>query len=100
MDVNVNLNGSEIGGILLQTFIDHKDLVLGVLIGIFLIIIYNKFIGLSSLKKSYERTIEEKDNHIDSLKTIVFERLDAVTTETIDPKLFRNIKRYFKRGKN
>lgn len=99
MGVQVNIDGNDVGEILINTFIEHKDLLLGIIIGIFLIIIYNKFIGLYALKKSYERVIKEKDDHIDSLKTIVYERLEAVTSDTLEPKLFRNIKRYFKRGK-
>ncbi|WP_321287838.1 hypothetical protein [uncultured Sunxiuqinia sp.] len=97
MDVEVSVNGSGIVSELYRFYVTYIDFIGGILLGVVIVVIYNRFVGQRSLRKSYERTITALEDQIKTLKGIVSERLESIDVEEIsDKRLIKNLKKYFK----
>lgn len=74
----------------------YKHFLFGLFTGLFIAWCYHRFLGYRSLKKSYERVIESKQETIDSLKMIVHERISKMEVQVKDKSWFIRLKKHFK----
>jgi uncharacterized membrane protein (DUF106 family) len=82
--------------ILTYGFDHYKDFIFGLIIGLFIAWIYHKYIGNKSLKNSYERLLQSKDDTIAALKEIIGGKLAGIEVEKKDKPFFDKIKRFFR----
>ncbi len=79
-----------------EKFLYYDDFIFGMIVASFIWLIYHRFIGLKYVKKSYELRLEAQRETIKSLKLLVYERLDKVTTpEDLKKGIFSKIKKSF-----
>lgn len=76
-------------------FDQQASLISGIIIGMIIISIYDRLIGNKRLIDSYDVVIKAKDEHINTLKTAIGEKLKQVVVDKKDQNFFNNIKRYF-----
>jgi len=74
----------------------YRDLILGLLLGLFLAWIYHKYIGNRNLKTSYENLLKSKEETIDAYKEIIGGRLASVEVEKKDKEWFFRLKKFFR----
>ncbi len=71
----------------------------GILLGLFLAGIYQRFFGNSIIRKCYQDTIRDKEDTIDDYKELISERLKNVIVEPKDKGFFKRLKKFFKTKK-
>lgn len=74
----------------------HGDFISGAIFAFIIAYVFHKFFADRKLEKSYERTIKEKDEFINSLKQIVLERMSKVDVAEKDASFFKRLKKIFK----
>lgn len=84
--------------ILSYGFAQYKDLILGLLLGLFLAWIYHKYIGNRNLKTSYEKLLKSKEETIDAYKEIIGGRLAGIEVEKKDKEWFTRLRKFFRAG--
>jgi hypothetical protein len=77
-------------------FEHYKDFLFGLFIGLIIAWFYHRFIGMKALKDSYKKTIDSKDEFIDTLKIAILERLEDVQVEAKDKSFISRLKNIFK----
>lgn len=77
-------------------FSEQASLISGIIIGMIVSSLYNKFIGERKLTKSYDNVIKSKDEHIESLKKAIYDKLKLVQVDKKDKSFFDKLLRYFK----
>lgn len=86
--------------VLLELFqkgiVNNLQIITGFGVGLIFAGIYQRFVGIRKIEKTYERLIIEKDKYNADIRAIVIERLDKVKVEKVDKDLIRKIKKYFK----
>lgn len=77
----------------------HKDLILGLVLGLLLAWGYHRLIGNRNLRMSYERLLVSKDETIASLKEIIGGKLSDVQVESRGRSFFNKVRKWFRRAK-
>lgn len=87
---------SSLFSIVQDQFSQQATLIAGIVIGMIVNGLYNRFIGEAKLIKSYDVIIKSKEEHIDSLRKIVYDKAKLVSVDRKDKSFFDKITRYFK----
>jgi uncharacterized membrane protein (DUF106 family) len=82
-----------------DTFPKYAEVILGIVVGMFLSTIYDKFVGYKKLTDSYNQIIESKQEHIESLKIVIGSELKKIEVEKKDKQFFDKLKKYFSNKK-
>ncbi len=84
--------------IVTDEFSKQSSLISGIIIGMIIISLYNKFVGDRKLVQSYDNVIKSKDEHIQSLKLAIYDKLKMVQVDKKDKSFFDKLSRYFKQS--
>jgi uncharacterized membrane-anchored protein YhcB (DUF1043 family) len=83
--------------IVLKEFSAQATLISGIIIGMILMALYNRYFGERKMVKSYETIIKTKDDHIDSLKKVIYDKLQLIQVDKKDKTFFNKIINLFKK---
>lgn len=75
---------------------NYRDIIFGLLFGMFVAWMYHKFIGNKNLKSSYERLLKSKDETINALKEVIDARLSDIRVDNKHESFFARVRQYFK----
>lgn len=84
----------------ISQFLKHGDFVFGLIIGILIAYFYHRFLGLRSIKKSYETLLQAKNETIEAYSEMIGEKLGKIQVNKVDKYFFKKLKEYFRRKYN
>jgi len=67
----------------------------GIIIGMLIMMVYHRFIGLRNLRSAYEEVKTSQKNTITALAKVVKVKLDSVKVDQKNKSFFNSLKRYF-----
>lgn len=83
--------------IISEEFTAQATLISGIIIGMIMSSLYNRFVGERKMVKSYEEVIKSKAEHIDTLNRVIHDKLKLIQVEKKDKLFFNKLINYFKK---